>query len=318
MARPIRVEFAGAVYHVMARGNERREVFRDDPDRQRFLETLAEAVARFGLRLYAYCLMPNHYHLLLATPRANLSRAMGWLQTTYTARFNRRHRRSGHLFQGRYKAQLVEADVYAQWLVEYIHLNPVRPRRKSDPIPVARAAELARYRWSSHRDYAGLNRQPASWLSLDWLAYWGRTRREGQAAYRQRLRGAFGEPARNPWEQLLHGLVLGSEELHAKAQALLAEKAGQEERHWTKAVESAPWQERVRQQAAACADRRIQIWTRVRLGGERGVDVARDYGYASGNGIGQVVKRLEQRAVEDTRLKQLLARTAAALQRESV
>jgi len=312
------VEFPGAVYHVMARGNERRAVFRDDPDRQRFWETLAEAVERFGLRLYAYCLMPNHYHLVLATPRANLSRAMGWLQTTYTARFNRRHRRNGHLFQGRYKAQLVEADAYAQWLVEYVHLNPVRPRRKSDPIPGERAAQLTGYRWSSHRDYAGLNRTPAAWLCLDWLAYWGRTRREAQAGYRQRLRQAFGKPVNNPWEQMRHGLVLGSEPLRAKAQALLARKPGQEERHWTKAVESKQWQQRVRQQAAAHADPRIQIWTRVRLGGERGVDVARDYGYASGNGIGQVVKRLEQRAVEDRRLKQLLTRTAAALQRESV
>ena len=118
MARPLRVEFAGAVYHVMARGHERRDIFRDDKDRGRFLETLAEVVPQFGLRLHAYCVMPNHYHLVLGTPRANLSRAMGWLQTTYTARFNARPRRSEHLFQGRFKAQLVEADEYARWLVE--------------------------------------------------------------------------------------------------------------------------------------------------------------------------------------------------------
>ena len=95
MPRRIRVQFEGAVYHVMARGNERAEISRDDQDRQRFLETLGEAVAQFGLRLQAYCLMPNHYHLLLGTPRANLSRALAWLQSTYTARFNVRHRRRG-------------------------------------------------------------------------------------------------------------------------------------------------------------------------------------------------------------------------------
>ena len=100
------MEFPGAVYHVMARGNERREVFRDDRDRQRFCETLAEATTQFGLRVHAYCLMPNHYHLVPGTPQANLSRAMGWLQGTYTARFNAQHRRRGHLFQGRFKAQL--------------------------------------------------------------------------------------------------------------------------------------------------------------------------------------------------------------------
>ena len=109
MPRGLRVEFAGAVYHVMARGNERRDIFRDDRDRKRFLETLGEMAERFGVRVLAYCLMPNHYHLVMDTPRANLSQAMGWLQTTYTVRFNRRHRRAGHLFQGRFKAQLVDA-----------------------------------------------------------------------------------------------------------------------------------------------------------------------------------------------------------------
>jgi putative transposase len=156
MARPIRVEFPGAVYHVMARGNERREIYRDDRDRRRFLDTLGQAAEQYGLRVYAYRLMPNHYHLLVGTPRGNLSRALGWVQATYTARFNARHRRRGHLFQGRFKAQLVEADEYGRWLVEYIHLNPVRPRRRGARIPRERATELARYEWSSHRDYARL------------------------------------------------------------------------------------------------------------------------------------------------------------------
>jgi REP element-mobilizing transposase RayT len=126
----------------MARGNERKAVFRDDQDRQRFLDTLAELVERFGVRLHAYCLMPNHYHLLLETPQPNLSQAVGWLQVTYTVRFNRRHRRSGHLFQGRFKAQLIEADEYAQGLVEYVHLNPVRPRRKNERLAGECTAEL--------------------------------------------------------------------------------------------------------------------------------------------------------------------------------
>ena len=114
-----------AVYHVTARGNERKDIYRDPADRQRFLETLEEAVDRFGLVVHAYCLLGNHYHLLLQTPRANLTGALGWLQATYSIRFNRRHKRSGHLFQGRFKAHLVEADLYARQLVKYIHLNPV-------------------------------------------------------------------------------------------------------------------------------------------------------------------------------------------------
>jgi REP element-mobilizing transposase RayT len=121
MSRKVRVEFEGAVYHVMARGNERKPTFRDDRDRERFWDALREATERFGLLVHAYCLMPNHYHLVIETLRANLNQAMGWLQTTYTMRFNRRHRRAGHLFQGRYKAQLVDAVEYGQWLVRYVH-----------------------------------------------------------------------------------------------------------------------------------------------------------------------------------------------------
>ena len=111
MARPVRVEYANAVYHLTARGNERKAIYRDHQDRQRFLETLEDARQRFALVVHGFCLMPNHYHLLVQTPRANLSAAAAWLQTTYSVRFNRRHRRSGHLFQGRYKAHLVEEDV---------------------------------------------------------------------------------------------------------------------------------------------------------------------------------------------------------------
>ena len=113
MARPIRIEYEGAVYHVIARGNERRKIFRSDDDRRLFLATLEQCVKENELTLHAWCLMPNHYHLVIETPRGNLSRALGWLQTAYTVRFNRRRPRSSHLFQGRFKAQLVEADSYA-------------------------------------------------------------------------------------------------------------------------------------------------------------------------------------------------------------
>ena len=300
MARPIRVEFAGAVYHVMARGNERRAVFRDDQDRRRFLETLGEMTEQFAVQVHAYCLMSNHYHLLLQTPRANLSRALGWLQTTYTVRFNRRHRRSGHLFQGRFKAQVVEADEYAQWLVEYIHLNPVRPRRKGERIARVRAQELDGYEWSSHRDYAGLRRQGAGWLCRDWLRYWGRTAREAQAGYRQRIRQAFESGTiENPWERLQGGLVLGGEALWKKAQSLLGRKSGQQRRHPARTQ----WEPRLAQET----DKRVRIWLRVRLGGERKVDVARALGYRDGGSVLQVIKRLEAARRRDPALEKRLA-----------
>jgi REP element-mobilizing transposase RayT len=299
MARPVRVEFAGAVYHVTARGNERRSIFRDDKDRERFLETLTEMVERFSLRVHAYCLMPNHYHVVVGTPLGNLSQAVGWLQVTYTVRFNRRWRRSGHLFQGRFKAQLVEADAYAQWLVEYVHLNPVRPRRKGEPIARERAGELDAYRWSSHREYAGLRKAPA-WLCLDWRRYWGATDKEGTRGYRQRMASFFeaGEVA-SPWEKLRGGLVLGGEELWAKAERLVAGKQGQDEGHWTKAAERERLRKRVEELVASEPDERIKVWLLVRLAGERSAEVGRRFGYRDGAGVAYLLRRVETEAKDN-------------------
>jgi REP element-mobilizing transposase RayT len=308
VARPLRIEFVGAVYHVMARGNEQRAIFRGDADRRRFLETLAEAVGQFGLRLHAYCLMPNHYHLVIGTPQGNLSRSIGWLQATYTARFNARHRRRGHLFQGRFKAQLVDADSYGRWLVEYVHLNPVRPRRKQDPISPERFPEWNAYRWSSHRVYAGLSRSPGDWLSLDWLRYWGRTPRTARQEYRRIMRQAFGHSVRNPWEDLRRGLVLGGEELWQRTEALVRQKNGLEEARWSAQRQTERVRERVQALLVGEPDERIRIWARVRLGNERGMDVARAYGGRSSSAVTMTVRRLEERATHEKGLRQKLER----------
>ena len=312
MARPIRVEFEGAVYHVMARGNERRAVFRDDNDRQRFLETLAEIVERFGVRVHAYCLMGNHYHLLVGTPRGNLSQAVGWLQVTYTVRFNRRHRRSGHLFQGRFKAHLVEADEYARWLVIYVHLNPVRPRRKGEIIAGERAQELDRYEWSSHRDYAGL-RKASEWLCLDWLRYWGASPAEARRAYRREVALAFGKRVENRWEELRGGLVLGGDRLWKRVRVGAERAKSGEGTQWTRRQAMKAVQVRVRELVKREADDRVKIWARIRLGGERGVDVAREYGYRDGAGVAHVVRRLEKAA----KTNRVLARKLAGLKQKA-
>lgn len=297
MARPIRVEFAGAVYHVMARGNERRDVFRDDQDRRQFLETLADMVERFGVRVQAYCLMPNHYHLVVGTPRANLSQALGWLQVTYTVRFNHRHRRSGHLFQGRFKAQLIEADEYAQWLVEYVHLNPVRPRRKGEPIPAERAAELDDYPWSSHRDYAGLRQKPAPWLCLDWRRYWGGDAAEASRTYRQRIAGAFAKGrSESPWEKLRGGLVLGSDALWQRVCRAVGQKGGQQESDWSKTEDREMAQRRLEELLEDEADDRVKLWAWARLTNRRQAELARIYGYRDGSGVAYAIRRVEAAA----------------------
>jgi putative transposase len=128
MARPLRVEFEHALYHAIARGNERSTIFRDDRDRQGLLAGLGRVVERYGWICHAYCLMGNHFHLLIETPNANLSIGMRQLNGVYAARFNRRHGRVGHLFEGRFKAYLVEKDAYALGVARYVVLNPVRAR----------------------------------------------------------------------------------------------------------------------------------------------------------------------------------------------
>ena len=165
MARPQRIEYAGAVYHVTARGNERRALFVDEGDRERFVRVLSESVASFEIRLYLFCLMTNHIHLVLETPRANLGRFMHRLQTAYTVYFNHRHARHGHLLQGRYGACLVERDAYLLRLSRYVHLNPVFTKvLRSRPLR-ERLTFLRQYRWSSYRSYIGKDRR------LAWVDY---------------------------------------------------------------------------------------------------------------------------------------------------
>ena len=163
MARPLRLEYEGALYHVMARGNDRGVIFRRDVDRVRFLEKLEETVEEYHLRVYAYVLMTNHYHLLLCTPRGNLSAAMQQFQTSYTAYYKGANNRSGHLYGGRYKSPVVEGDSYLLNLTRYIHLNPVRIRSMCRQPVVARARAVTAYPWSSYRAYIGLDER-AEWM----------------------------------------------------------------------------------------------------------------------------------------------------------
>jgi len=146
MARKPRVEFDGAFYHVIVRGNQRQDIFRDDRDRAVYLDKVERYRAQYGLRLYAYVLMSNHVHLLLQTGATPLSKIMQAIQFTYTQSYNRRHRTVGHLFQGRYKAILCDRDAYLLELVRYIHLNPARLRQPRD---------FHKYPWSSHQAYLG-------------------------------------------------------------------------------------------------------------------------------------------------------------------
>lgn len=169
MSRPLRLELAGGLYHVTSRGDGREAIYLDDGDRECWLAVLAAVCERYRWRCHAYCLMTNHYHLLLCTPEPNLARGMRQLNGVYTQRFNRAHRRVGHVFQGRYQAILVERDSYLLELSRYIVLNPVRAGMVRNP---------ADWAWSSYRATCGLAACPP-WLDTDGVlaAFSGQGRR---------------------------------------------------------------------------------------------------------------------------------------------
>jgi putative transposase len=213
MARPLRLEFEDAIYHITARGNRRERIFASDADRARFLEILARSLPRFEVELHAYVLLSNHFHLLVRTRRANLSRWMHWLMVTYTIWFNRRHHKGGHLFQGRYKSLLVEGGCYLLGLSRYLHLNPVRGKIIGAGDPKERRERLRAYRWSSYRGYAGLGQQAEFVIEemvLGELDAWGT--REGRVRYRRFVEEGLVREIDNPVEAAQWQTILGGED----------------------------------------------------------------------------------------------------------
>lgn len=200
MARPLRLEYPGALYHVTSRGNRRQDIYRDESDRQAWLEGLATVCQRFNWVVYAYCQMTNHYHLLVETLEGHLARGMRQLNGSYTQRFNRQHDLVGHLYQGRYKAILVQKETYLLELSRYVVLNPVRAGLVRQPED---------WPWSSYRALIGAAAAPP-WLDRDEvLALFGQQRAQAVRAYRRFVRE--GKNASSPFEQTRHQLVLGDE-----------------------------------------------------------------------------------------------------------
>ncbi len=200
MTRQLRIEYEGAFYHVLSRGNEQKEIFRNDKDRSLFIELLGEMSARFSVDLFAYVLMGNHYHLLLRTNRPNVSKSMQWLGVTYTRRFNIRHRRSGHLFQGRFKSFLIENDKYLLVLSCYIHRNPLR---------AGIVRRLVDYQWSSYRIYA-YGKPPPEWLRTVVLLSQipGKDKNRG---YKEIVQN-YSKEEKGIWEDFRYGSLFGSKE----------------------------------------------------------------------------------------------------------
>ncbi len=214
MARPLRIEYEGAVYHVTSRGNARQDIFVEDEDRHAFLEVLGDTVERFAWVCHAYCLMTNHYHLLIETPHANLSRGMRHLNSVYTQGFNRRHGRVGHVLQGRFKSILVEKESYLLELARYVVLNPVR-------AGMVRSAR--HWPWSSYRATAG-QQEPLLLLTTEWiLSQFSDDLKRATVLYRR-----FVGQGRDVevWDRVRGGVLMGSERF-VKAMSPLLREAGQ-------------------------------------------------------------------------------------------
>jgi REP element-mobilizing transposase RayT len=209
MSRPLRIEYEGAVYHVTSRGNARADIYLSDDDRELFLEVLAHVVERFGWICHAYCLMSNHYHLMVETPQANLSRGMRQLNGMYTQRFNRKHNRVGHVFQGRFKSIVVDKDAYLLELSRYIVRNPV-------------AADIVKHvkdwKWSSYRATVDMVQSP-SFLTINWLLeQFGNNQNQAMDAYVQFVNKT---DELLPWRSLKGPDVLGNDEFRSGLQAFV-------------------------------------------------------------------------------------------------
>ncbi len=210
MARPLRIEFPGALYHVTSRGDRQEAIFEDDGDRQSFLSILGEVVKGWNWLCYAYCLMSNHYHLLVQTPDGNLAKGMRQLNGVYTQRSNRRHGRVGHLFQGRYQSILVDGDAYLLALSRYVVLNPVRAGIVATPDE---------WPWSSFKAMVG-QATGQEWLAADGLlAHFGQKRAEARRRYRQFVMEDTGE--QSIWKDLNRQVFLGDHQFVSRMQAKL-------------------------------------------------------------------------------------------------
>jgi putative transposase len=345
MARPLRIEIPGGRYHLTARGNERRSIFRDNPDREHFLELLAELPERFGTMLHAYVLMPNHFHLVLETPEANLSRSGQWLNVSYSVWFNRRHQRSGHLFQGRFAAILIEDDAGLQEVGRYVHLNPVRVKRlgldrgrreagkvglvaaASAEVVAERLATLRTWKWSSYPAYAGQAVAPR-WLYCEVLGSLcgGRSVKERQAALREYTEQAVREglPER-PWDRLIGGIVLGTEAFAERLRATV--RGNQREQPMLRRLgRGVSWEELVRALELVKGEpwgefrdrhgdwgRDAALWLGRRIGRMTLRELGERAGGLDYNAAGAAVSRFERRLAKDRKLARLVGRLESEL-----
>jgi len=300
MGRPLRIEYPDAFYHITARGNERQNIFRSNRDRERFLGYLESASERYKAIIHTYCLMDNHYHILLQTPAGNLSQIMHHINGAYTNYFNTKRKRSGHLFQGRYKALLVDIDEYAQELSRYIHLNPVKAGMVENP---------GQFKWSSYRYYIDMNKSP-SWLFTDFiLSLFSRKVSVAKKQYRKFVESMVEVEYENPLENVFASTILGGRSfINEIREKHLDRKKLDRDLPDLKHFHEMPDPEEIIKQTAkvlsedAALLKRVQIYLCHKFSGQKLKDIGLQFGIGV-SGVSQASRRVALQLKDDKKLK---------------
>ncbi|MBS1258925.1 MAG: Chromosomal replication initiator protein DnaA [Candidatus Scalindua arabica] len=308
MARPLRLEFEGAYYHITSRGDQRGKIFFDVRDRERFLEILKRTKERYGYLLHAYALMDNHYHLFIETPKANLSQIMQNINTSYTVYVNKRHKRYGHLFQGRFKGIIVDKDTYLMVLTRYIHLNPVRAGIVKRPED---------YRWTSYMEYIGAGKEKELLVDItETLSCFSKTKGTAMKAYREFINDGIGEED-NPLEDVEAGIVVGSNRFKDLIRKLLQKRKPDEEIPQLKRLrEKIPIdriikvccdyygknREELLTSGKAKNERRTVIYLSKILSNVKNIEIGRYFGI-KGSTVSESLKGVEDRMKRDEKLR---------------
>lgn len=310
MARPLRIEYPGAFYHVTARGNEQKDIFKSKRDREKFLSYLEAATDRYGAVIHTYCLMNNHYHLMLETPLGNLSQIMKHINSSYTAYYNVKRKRAGHLLQGRYKAILVDADAYATELSRYIHLNPVKAGIVATP---------EEYPWTSYPSYTGDTSTPR-WLKTDFiLGYFGNRDTTARKQYRQFVHDVIAVDYPNPLQAAVASTVLGDPGFVGKIQEEhLNRKKADRDLPSLRQLRLKPSLDRIIRAANEASPedarqaRKLAIYLCHQYSGARLKEIGAMYNLTE-SGITQASRRFGQAIAKDDKLKKALEKVGKSL-----
>lgn len=330
MARPLRIQYPGAVYHITCRGNERKDIYKDDKDRKTFLELLTESAKIYSIKIYCYVLMSNHFHLLIETPRGNLSEFMRHFNIRYTSHYNIRHKRSGHLYQGRYKGILVDKDTYLAMLSRYIHLNPVRVKGIKGKPGTEKGKYLQKYKWSSLPGYLN-SRKKQDFIDYDLvLEEYGGDNKKGRQAYRNIISIDISGKMEIK-EKIIGQSIIGKEEfIEWVMDKYLKTETDKRERPALREIQSYTSEDKIigaveRVTGKSFKEikeergylRYLVMDLMYRIGGKKGVYIGKIMGLDYST-VSQGRRRLREKLLKDKKLKQLMSRLERYLSRSKI